>query len=492
MPGAEVFISYKSERRKAAEHLATVLELHDYSVWFDYQLIKGSDFGLQIDRRIRQAKAVVALWCSRSVGSRWVTEEADLAHGLGILIPVKIEPCELPVGFRRQDYIDLSSWNGAPRSPEIDPLLDALEQRIGRGPHLDLNGTRKYEATWSRFGAPSLKTFALGEPLVEVEGDRHLPRVGTAKTMAPAAWYEFEVLAAHEWPRVRESADPERLRRFEHHFSGTFYAEEARLLRERIVAGRIPVLVDSRNNGTRWLSPGAGEPFCDVEGGPEMVVVPAGRFMMGSPMDEPERFADEGPQREVAFTDPFAIGRHAVTRGQFAAFANATGHKAARRWRDPGFRQDDSHPAVFISWDDAKAYAAWLADTTGRPYRLPTEVEWEYAARAGRTTPFWWGSSITPTQANYNGNHVYKGGGSEGEYRAGTVPVGSFDANPWGLYNVHGNVWEWCEGAVKSSRVVRGGSWSTYPRYLRAAARLRNPTECNNNFGFRVARTLIS
>src|SRR5215467_14125005 len=103
---AEIFISYKSERRKAAEHLAAVLSHYGYSVWFDYQLIKGSDFGLQIDRRIREAKALVVLWCSKSVASRWVVEEVDLAYKLGILIPVKIEECELPVGFRRQDYID--------------------------------------------------------------------------------------------------------------------------------------------------------------------------------------------------------------------------------------------------------------------------------------------------------------------------------------------------------------------------------------------------
>jgi TIR domain-containing protein len=105
---AEVFISYKSERRRAAEHLAAVLERYGYSIRFDYQLIKGRDFGLQIDREVREARALVVLWCSNSVKSRWVAEEVDLAHELGTLIPVKIEPCELPVGFRRQEYINLS------------------------------------------------------------------------------------------------------------------------------------------------------------------------------------------------------------------------------------------------------------------------------------------------------------------------------------------------------------------------------------------------
>jgi formylglycine-generating enzyme required for sulfatase activity len=134
---------------------------------------------------------------------------------------------------------------------------------------------------------------------------------------------------------------------------------------------------------------------------------------------------------------------------------------------------------VCVSWDDANAYANWLAKKTGKPYRLLSEAEWEYAARAGTTTPFWWGSSITPAQANYDGNFVYEGGGSKGEYRKGTVPpAGSFDANPWGLYNVHGNAWQWTadcyhdnyngaptDGSVwitgncNSAHVVRGGSW---------------------------------
>ncbi len=277
----------------------------------------------------------------------------------------------------------------------------------------------------------------------------------------------------------------------------------------------IPVPIGPPDNEEiRWIVPGSGEVFWDIDGGPEMVVVPAGKFMMGSPADEPERARSEGPQHEVIFAGAFAVGRHAVTRGQFAAFVNATGHKTTDRWRDPGFRQDDSHPVIRISWDDAKAYAAWLAKITGRPYRLLTEAEWEYVARAGTTTPFWWGSSITPEQANYDGNYVYAGGGSKGEFRGRTVPVGSFDPNPWGLYNVHGNVWEWCEDAwhntyqgaptdgsawisvtassrQHSRRVVRGGSWSRDPEFLRSALRVKD-SDVNYSFGCRLARTLTS
>jgi DNA-binding LacI/PurR family transcriptional regulator len=227
---ADIFISYKSERRKAAEHLATVLSQYGYSVWFDYQLIKGSDFGLQIDRRIREAKALVVLWCSMSVGSRWVIEEVDLAHKLGILIPVKIEPCELPVGFRRHDYIDLSSWDGAPRNPLLDSLIDALEQRIGRPPQLDLKGVRQYESAWRRFGAPSLKAFALGTPLANVEGDRHMPQagVGPAAPVMIDRWPSEQPLRASV---PRHSADAQQIEPFERSFTEPFGGDEARPLR---------------------------------------------------------------------------------------------------------------------------------------------------------------------------------------------------------------------------------------------------------------------
>jgi formylglycine-generating enzyme required for sulfatase activity len=552
----EIFISYKNERRKAAEHLAQVLQYYGYSVWFDYRLITGSDFGFQIDCKIREAKALVALWCSLSIGSRWFAEEIDLAHKLGILIPVKIEHCELPVGFRRQHFIDLSSWDGSPRSHQLDPLTEALERRIGPPHHLDLNGLKQYEATWRRFGAPSLAAFVLGTPLADVEGERHTAQVA-APSIAPASagrrTHELMALAAREWPAVRDSADPQRLESFERHFAGTFYAEEARARREEIAAevrqrdaarkqkaeerrlraeGRIPVLVGDRDhNKTQWLLPGAGEPFCDLDGGPEMVVVPAGSFMMGSPETEPDHRDNESPQHRVRIARAFAVGRDAVTRGQFTDFVNATGHQSSgafkwidkstrgdfkydpkASWREPGFPQDDSHPVACVDWDDASAYVSWLAAATGKPYRLLAEAEWEYAARAGTTTTFWWGSSITPEQANYDGNFVYGPHGVTGEFRNGTVPVGSFAANPWGLYNVHGNVWEWCEdvwhgdyvdapkdgsawlqGGDSGRRVARGGSWYIVPRNLRAAQRLR----LNSGFrffdlGFRLARTLTS
>jgi formylglycine-generating enzyme required for sulfatase activity len=269
-----------------------------------------------------------------------------------------------------------------------------------------------------------------------------------------------------------------------------------------------------------WFLPGNGtvEWFQDWDGGPEMVVVPAGKFMMGSPASEPQRerfqVGTESPQHTVTIGPPFAIARHAVTRGEFAAFAKDAGHKTEggafvwtgtewkldpqASWRNPGFAQDDDHPVVCVNWDDANAYVAWLVRQTKCDYLLPTEAEWEYCCRAGTTTPFWWGSSITPMEANYGG-----------ELPVATVPVSEFASNPWGLFQVHGNVWEWCEDAWHDTydgapmdgsawlagdtgrRVVRGGSWITNPVYLRAAYRVMHTSDLrHSNLGFRVGRTL--
>jgi formylglycine-generating enzyme required for sulfatase activity len=271
--------------------------------------------------------------------------------------------------------------------------------------------------------------------------------------------------------------------------------------------------------------------FRECDRCPEMTVVPAGQFKMGSPPTELGRNSDEGPQTLVSIGRPFAVGRLEVTVGEYKAFIEASGYKAGRNcevwngrgWQKraaatfltPGFQQDDSHPVVCVDWNDAKAFVDWLSSKTGRPYRLLSEEEWEYAARAGSTTPFWWGQDISTAQANYDGRAVY-GAGRKGTYRQATVSANSFEPNPWGLYNVHGNVWEWTSdcyqyeqgygnaaGAPKAAaerwgtdcdpdgRAFRGGSWLDDPEYLRSARRVwHRPRGRLNYLGLRVARTI--
>jgi formylglycine-generating enzyme required for sulfatase activity len=182
--------------------------------------------------------------------------------------------------------------------------------------------------------------------------------------------------------------------------------------------------------------------------------------------------------------------------------------RTGRSFRNPGFQQDGSHPAVCISWDDAKAYVDWLSKKTGKLYRLLSESEWEYAARAGTKTPFWWGASVSPDLANYDSRTSY-GGGAIGEYREKTVPAEMFNPNPWGLYQVHGNAMEWVEDCWNetyqggptddwmriagrcSVHVRRGGAWNVTAKMLRAAYRdNRKSTNRASNTSFRIARTL--
>lgn len=281
----------------------------------------------------------------------------------------------------------------------------------------------------------------------------------------------------------------------------------------------------------------AGTLFRDCAECPDMVVIPAGRFVMGVSPDEEARenlaaeFRDRSRPQRVLDVRGFAAGRHEVTRGQYRAFAESTGrtddgcfvwqgdgfvHDATRNWRNPGYAQDDTHPVVCVSWDDATAYTAWLSQKTRRAYRLLTEAEWEYAARAGTATARYWGDDLRLTCAHANGADRAAAGRVAGADRwltfdcddghAHSAPVGSYRANAFGLHDMLGNVWEWTqdcanrdyEGAPPdarawttgdcSLRMVRGGSWEDAALGLRAAYRVGSPTIIRVFIrGFRVA-----
>jgi formylglycine-generating enzyme required for sulfatase activity len=238
-----------------------------------------------------------------------------------------------------------------------------------------------------------------------------------------------------------------------------------------------------------------GSAFKECAGCPEMVVVPAGSFTMGSNESE-----DEKPPHRVTLRQPFAVGKFEVTFDEWdacVAHGGCTGEPDDRSWGR------GKRPVMNVPRVDAKQYVAWIAKLTGKPYRLLTEAEWEYAARAGTTTTYSWGNDIG------RGNVNCRGCGSQWDNQK-TAPVGSFKQNAFGLYDMHGNVWEWCEdawhgnysgaptdgsawlqGGDESPRVVRGGSWAEYPQGLRAAKRLGIASDLRFNFlGFRLARTL--
>jgi formylglycine-generating enzyme required for sulfatase activity len=280
--------------------------------------------------------------------------------------------------------------------------------------------------------------------------------------------------------------------------------------------------------------------FKECDKCPEMVVVAAGSFTMGSRASEAGHNADEGPQHSVTIPKLFAVGKFHVTVDQFAAFVAESGYNDEQRywghvyldcltfegevtsrersWRSPGFAQTGSHPAVCVNWDTARAYVAWLSRKTGRSYRLLTEAEWEYAARAGTSTRYFFGDNDKDFCRYGNGadqSAIKSVGFDKGgkipcsDGYAYTAPVGAFRPNAFGLYDVHGNAWQWLEDCWHESytgapadgsawtwgdcgwRVLRGGNWFSDPRYLRSASRISFPTYYwRNGAGVRVGRTL--
>ncbi len=233
----------------------------------------------------------------------------------------------------------------------------------------------------------------------------------------------------------------------------------------------------------------------------DMVYIPSGSFLRGSP--EGEGSKNEKPQRKIT-VEPFFTGKFQVTQAQWRVIASLPKVKHDLK-PNPSYFKGDDLPVEQVSWGDAVEFCARLSKHTGKEYRLPSEAEWEYACRAGKTTPFHFGETITGELANYDASRTYANEPS-GEYREKTTPVGSFPPNAFGLYDMHGNVWEWCAGTwldnyenaptegsawlsgKSSKKVTRGGSWFNSPWYCRSACRksLNSFYHCNHN-GFRVA-----
>ena len=269
-----------------------------------------------------------------------------------------------------------------------------------------------------------------------------------------------------------------------------------------------------------------GQTFKDCTDCPTMVVIPPGRFRMGDLYGGGYDY--EKPVHNVEISYKFAVGKFEVTKGQYGAFVGDTGRsdgdgcyvyngkwnkESSKSWRDTGFSQTDDHPVACINWDDAKAYVNWLSSKTGQTYRLLSESEWEYVARAGSTGKYFFGNSESDLCRYGNGaasetDFDWKNTAcSDGFSR--TSPVGRFQANNFGLYDTIGNVWEWTEdcwndnynGAPTTGdknatrncigRVVRGGSWNSISKYFRSTYRNKSNTDRREyNIGFRIAKTL--
>jgi formylglycine-generating enzyme required for sulfatase activity len=373
-------------------------------------------------------------------------------------------------------------------------------------------------------------------------------RSDTSKSAQPLPSTPGSSEAERAWPLVKDTRNVAMLEAFINRFGDTFYGDLAKVrlteLTQRVQPQQQPgdrttaaaraqeeaerqrlAMHQQQDDAKRRLDTegakanapagDAARPartFRDCTNCPEMVVVPAGEFVMGSPESELGRKSSEGPLHKVTIKQAFAVGKFAVTFAEWADCVAGGGCKGNPDPIDEGWGRG-KRPVIHVSWDMAMEYVTWLARKTGKAYRLLTEAEWEYAARAAPKastpgTPFSTGATISTDQANYNGNYVY-GNGKKGAYLGKTVEVGSFPANAFGLNDMHGNVWEWVQDCYKDNyggapidgsavtapicefRVLRGGAWRVEPRFLRSAYRhLARSEDSADSYGFRIARAM--
>lgn len=515
----DVFISYPRSARARAEVIKGKLDALGLDCFFDMERIDGgANFPDAIDRALRGSKAVLCCWSPTYFERPWCMIECRDALAREILVPVAVESFEQfapPADLRQINWFDLVEWRGEDAHEAWSQTLQRLGKLVGRDISAPLKKTLQGELSVAGEApaAPSvvqsradlladLRATWAGFPAKSDAGavQRFLERV---RAVAASSGLEFEI--EHHLEELRRSA--------ERRAQEAARADAERQARQAAEAEALRKAEEARARpGAIWRDAIPGLP---ASASPEMVTLPPGRFRMGSPQSEERSVGYDGreePQHEVNIDYRFAIGNYAVTFADWDA-AIAVGARLERPV-DEGWGRD-RRPVIGVNWEDARAYIAWLNGRLGLAgradaYRLPSEAEWEYACRSGTTTPFSFGTTVSTAQANYDGVHA-GGVASTGEHRRKTMPVGAFQANAFGLHDMHGNVWEWCEDAWNSSydapgrpddgsawvtgglsrRVLRGGSWKSDALEVRSASRINHsPLDRGNDIGFRLARTL--
>ena len=345
-----------------------------------------------------------------------------------------------------------------------------------------------------RGGVPTTEVFEDASPTLPVSFPPLQTLDFTTAQLEPATNPHFPTLQMQEVEIITIVLETQQLEPFEFEVATIERQPKSKQSQQRSEW----IIKRQRRQAQYWLEPLGDETQI------EMVAIPAGTFLMGSPDDEPGRLENEGPQHEVSVS-AYLMGRYPITQAQWRFVARLDQVNRELNLEPTAFK-GGSPPVEQVSWSDAVEFCDRLTQFTSRDYRLPTEAEWEYACRAGTTTPFHFGETITSDLANYNGNYTYNDSPKD-EYRKATTPVDHFGiANAFGLCDMHGNVFEWCQdhwhGSYKgtptdgsawlsenenSSRVVRGGSWLDDPRNCRSASRHNHtPDDRYDSFGFRV------
>ncbi|MEM7252863.1 MAG: SUMF1/EgtB/PvdO family nonheme iron enzyme [Pseudomonadota bacterium] len=459
----DVFISYAREDKARVQGLAERLAEHGWSVFWDHTIPAGQTWRARISEALSQVQVVVVVWTAASVESQFVLEEAAVGRRRGVLLPVLFEPVAPPFGFAEIQSLDLSRWNGERDHPTFQRLCRRVNAELERerpqamsgegqaprlGPHRAPNPmvSRRPMVGWL---AAVVFAMIAGGALVYSAYERNRMRTQSAEAVSAVTKELNAVRAAYEALQGEQARAQSTLASTSRKLSA---ANDAKDKLEQILA---------RLRADRALP----EPRV-----PEVVLIPAGRFSMGDSITPGAR------TQTIEIPESFSIMVHEVTFEAYDLFALWTQRRLPN---DEGWGRR-ARPVINVSWRDANAYAAWLSERTGDRYQLPSEAQWEFAARAGATTRYWWGNDPGEARANCADCGASLGGE--------TSEVGQFRANRYGLFDVHGNVAEWVQDCFRrggkapsdgrafeddqcATRVIRDGAFHQSAQRMIASAR---------------------
>ncbi len=528
-----IFISYSRNDRPVVQHMASALQHEGFNVWWDTEIPPGSTFADVIDKRLNEADCVLVIWSSSSVKSNWVQEEADDGLQSGRLIPVMIEEIDLPRGFKRLQTANLINWQGDRQAPEWVRVLSEVRRLVTQGQraatvkptdkrtqtpaanapikHANPRRVTQQAAKQKNSGGRGLVWGLLAMVVVAASAGGYYFMMSDAETQPiatsePAAADSSEAKTAEAEIETVDESDsgdvtietvaPELTTANETVASDPANAEAADGLDSALADIAAEAVAEP-------VKPGPGDLIKDCESCPELIVIAGGASVMGAADGEYSSEAVEKPQIKLHLDYSFAIGRYEVTYDQWAACL-ADGRCDGYQPNDHGWGMG-ARPVINVTYENVQEYLSWLSDETGAKYRLPSEAEWEFAARSGTTTPFSTGELISTQQANFNGQYPYVGGVKE-RSAGKTLAVGSFSPNAFGLHDMQGNVWEWVSDCWRDShrnadasgspvggsctqRVLKGGAWNGGAWRARVAH--RKPAKVSTSdydTGFRVVR----
>jgi formylglycine-generating enzyme required for sulfatase activity len=469
---SDIFLSYAREDLSQVLPLVQALERHGWAVWWDRTIPPGKTFDRGIQEALDASRCVIVVWSRASVDSDWVKAEAEEGRRRGILIPVMIDEARIPLGFRQIQTARLVDWQGTEAHEGFDIVMRALTDLLG---------------------PPTAKEVMEPEPPAEPQIDAIQPGDEEPSVPKPEKAEKADTSREEE---SRQKPDQDATREIGEREKATPFLSKTRLLLGVIVVTLSLLILtfyfvispkDKESSVGQVIkgSPKDKESSVgQVIKGMEFVPIPAGKFTMGSTNGSD----DERPPHEVTISKPFEMGKYEATQAQWeAVMGNNPSH----------FTGEANRLVENVSWEDVQKFIRKLNDSEGgTKYRLPTEAEWEYAARAGSTTTYSFGDDSSRL-----GEYAWYSGNSGGK----THPVGQLKPNAWGLYDMHGNVWEWVQDwygkysaelvtdpqgpSSGSGRMYRGGSWHFDARGCRSAYRGYDAPGSRDRFlGFRLLK----